>query len=456
MSRSVLSRDLKLLEELKDRVSNGGNVTFEDAKSAVYRKFPETFIYVLEHLDSEEEYMDAIYTSFRAGSFFSNLIRIPNFDPLMRDGIILTAAKTHFNEGDKVPLELLMSKLKDQVINLDTESDIAKLLDIYVTQARDAYIYPIGRIYDPKIMIKYGFLPTSFNFNTTYFIDYINGVDLNDINFWHSQTELNQILNLDSEPRWLYNTLETHKHNSIISAISLPLLLYAPELVYKGSKRPVNDMSIYRSPVSYKIKRDQIRDNTVELEGDIWSVIPVTRYAAGMSRGLFYTENNDKTDFCGTFYYYEPESTTLLAYKTSGTFFNKYVAAESLNGAIDKYGVSDILLKLSHNNYLMAYINGKLPQDLMFTPDEYARYSYEINSTFINTSGIPSQSLGYGGGILYAVEDALDQPLCKLGKDNNLDLIILKSMPGSFQLVTEVLDTRSREDSFKSLIYIVD
>src|SRR5438132_6936899 len=57
---------------------------------------------------------------------------------------------------------------------------------------------------------------------------------------------------------------------------------------------------------------------------------------------------------------------------------------------------------------------------------------------------------------LYALEDKLDQPLCLLGREYNLDVIILRNMVGSHQVVTEVLDTRTREESFKSLIYIVD
>ena len=60
------------------------------------------------------------------------------------------------------------------------------------------------------------------------------------------------------------------------------------------------------------------------LDGESWNVIPVTRYAKGMSRGLYFEEASDvDIEYCGTFYYHEPESTTLLAYKTSESFFNK-------------------------------------------------------------------------------------------------------------------------------------
>ena len=57
---------------------------------------------------------------------------------------------------------------------------------------------------------------------------------------------------------------------------------------------------------------------------------------------------------------------------------------------------------------------------------------------------------------LYAIEDCLDQVICKLARKLDLDILILTDMIGSHQIVTEILDTRSRQDSFKNLVYIVD
>jgi hypothetical protein len=56
---------------------------------------------------------------------------------------------------------------------------------------------------------------------------------------------------------------------------------------------------------------------------------------------------------------------------------------------------------------------------------------------------------------LYAVEDELDQQICRLAKEQDIDIIILTNMVGSHQIVTEILDTRNREDSFKSLVYFI-
>jgi hypothetical protein len=64
----------------------------------------------------------------------------------------------------------------------------------------------------------------------------------------------------------------------------------------------------------------------------------------------------------------------------------------------------------------------------------------------------------YAGKLLdlYAKEDAFDQPICREASKKGIDLVIFTHMAGSFQVVTEVLDTKPREDTFRSLVYIVD
>ena len=109
----------------------------------------------------------------------------------------------------------------------------------------------------------------------------------------------------------------------------------------------------------------------------------------------------------------------------------------------------------------MAFVSGVLPKDLMLTPTEYISFITQnpnIENPSIQSDIISDNSKHYVGTILslYALEDGFDQPLCELGRDKNLSIIILESMIGSHQVVTEVLDTRPREESFRSLVYIVD
>ena len=40
------------------------------------------------------------------------------------------------------------------------------------------------------------------------------------------------------------------------------------------------------------------------------------------------------------------------------------------------------------------------------------------------------------------------------GKERGLDVIVLTHMVGMYQVVTEILDTRSRAESFNSLLYL--
>ena len=93
----------------------------------------------------------------------------------------------------------------------------------------------------------------------------------------------------------------------------------------------------------------------------------------------------------------------------------------------------------------------------MLTPDE--AYIINFNSGIDMMRGPPDrQDRHYAGQYLhlYAAEDELDQPLCILGRKHNIDIIILENMVGSHLIITEILDTRDRMDSFSSLLYIVD
>lgn len=444
--------DILHIEEINSMIKYG--TILNNMKYAVGHDKLNAFIQLSDHADTET-FDNAINFARKKPTFFRQVIKTIN--PLIKDGLLLTKISTI---NDKQIYNDLLSNLRSKninLINLNTEDDISKLSDIYVSQAKDSYVYPVGYVYDTLIMIKYGFFPTSIDTNKNYFIDYATDMPIDSIEFWHTKHVIDKLLSLSQELKWSYKTLETHKRNGVTSAISLPLILYAPELVYKASKRPVNDMSLFRGPLVNKVKRSDIINNSIMINGDEWKLIPVTRYAEGMSKGLFFT--NTDTEYCGTFYYYEPESTTLLAYKTSESFFNKYTAVKTLgkNKILDPETVK-LLNDLSNNLAFKLFTYGELPRDLMLTPSEYIQLNSQINNVNISNKIPKDTSKYYVGPLieLYALEDGFDQPLCILGKSDNLNIIVLESMVGSHQVVTEILDTRDREDSFKSLIYIVD
>src|SRR5205814_7915721 len=88
-----------------------------------------------------------------------------------------------------------------------------------------------------------------------------------------------------------------------------------------------------------------------------------------MSRGLYYDDGGNGK-YGGTFYYLEPESTTLLTFKKekSRTYRNKYQAALNLMVSMD--GLPELC------EYQRKYFMGTsmLPKDLKLTPLELLKF----------------------------------------------------------------------------------
>lgn len=359
--------------------------------------------------------------------------------------------------------------------------NVINKLDQAVAEAKNATITDLEGV-DIETMMKLGLFPTE-NFDQ-YFVDRIT-MDSNTFKFWHGRAYSREGQRYELNTTWYYNTLDEHKRNGIHKAVSIPLMYLKPELVYKGSKRPKTDMDIFRSPLSITMDRNLIVDNKVNIDGEIWNVIPVTRYGSGMSRGMYhleedyeknvnieteyvdisYSEDEDRNgdiekEYCGKFYYYEPESSVFLAYKTSRTYFNKTDALIKLGEEYDDEYINPEFIDPN----LRMHMNGELPPDLMMTPIEYAKLVLKLRPEYEQMDGGPypvsrakklPQIPHYIASKfnLYAIEDEHDQELCEVGKENNIQVIILTNMVGSHQVVTEILDTRSGVESAKSLIY---
>lgn len=189
--------------------------------------------------------------------------------------------------------------------------------------------------------------------------------------------------------------------NGVKQAQTLALKYLSPSYIY-SSQRPKTAMTLFRLPQSMMIDSAQLFDNFssgntgtdptgysfppapsegyVKIGGvDNW-LIPVTRYAAGMSQGLYHCDKDkcvSTPTYCGTFYYHEPESTTWLAAPATRirTFVNKLEAMFRLS---DK---TDILTHVSlaevtddedvnwQIGLVYAYLLGAIPADLQLTAD---------------------------------------------------------------------------------------
>ena len=344
-----------------------------------------------------------------------------------------------------------------------TLKNVLIVLDRIVSEANEetTEIYPLKGV-DVETMMKLGLFPEN-NFDQ-YFVDRIT-MDDETFYFWNRNFDLKNGRRYENELRWYYSTLDLHKRNGIHKAVSIPLIYLKPDLVYNVSRRPKTDMDIFRSPLSTVVSKDRIVNGKIDIQGQIWNVIPVTRYGSGMKKGMYHLneESNGNGDsngdiekeYCGTFYYYEPESSTYLAYMTSRTYFNKTDALDKLGQEFDNEYIDTEYTNVD----LRTHIDGTLPGNLMMTPKEYVNYcsnvlGYLNNDNIMKANNVPQIPHYIATEFnLYAIEDEYDQDLCEAGRDNGIQIIVLTNMVGSHQVVTEVLDTRDRVESFKSLIY---
>jgi hypothetical protein len=261
-------------------------------------------------------------------------------------------------------------------------------------------------------------------------------------------------------------------------AISLPLILYDDDQVYK-SLRPKTDMSIFRQINSLQYYKKFIHEyeqidshiKLIVLKDDSSSMsIPVTRYSTGMSKGLYFEETG--SEFCGTFYYYEPESETYLTFESYRIYRNKFEAVQDLyiesgintpiespdietyEDSLDDFTDEELAKDLRYREFVHDYFEDprKFPNDLEMTPKEFENLGIQVNLQSPN--GVPNIPR-YIGAIasLVAKGDMYDQLICNTAKDLKIDIIIFTHMIGSHQIVPEVLDTRSRFDSFSHLAY---
>ena len=81
-----------------------------------------------------------------------------------------------------------------------------------------------------------------------YLYDWVAGLSIKEIEFWHGSFAAILLEKLLISPKWEYNTIDTYKRLGIENADSLGLLLYVPRLTYQ-SKRPKTDMAMFRGKI---------------------------------------------------------------------------------------------------------------------------------------------------------------------------------------------------------------
>lgn len=410
------------------------------------------------------------------------------------DGGILTVLDFSFPDienYDQVKTQLIdkLQPSKQYFFKANDQEQLNVLLDRAVLSGQKEYFFwPVLWVEEPRELIRAGLFPTSVSIDTKWLSDYVDGIDLETLRFWWGSDVLKDLIKLKRESRWVYRSLDAWNEMALTTASSMGLKTFTGQWgLYRNSKRPINDMAMFRSPLSWEVREEEILRGEVVLGGERWKLLPVTRYAAGMRRGLFYPDK-EASDlecqcYCGTFYYYEPESTTFLAYRTSYSSFNKHTAFKELMNKLELQDPDYLKLVVAYDQEILdpevleyrkiltrrlskrysnfyqnlnLFIDGRLPQDLMLTPTEALQSKGYHRETKNLWAPKASDKKYYAGPYLglYALEDDYDQAICSLCRRLGIDVLILEKMPGSFQVVTEVLDSRSRTDSLRSLVYL--
>lgn len=268
---------------------------------------------------------------------------------------------------------------------------------------------------------------------------------------------------------WIYYTNETLLKTAQKSPTSAAAIISGRERVlFDQSRRAYTDMATLR-PTSFPtiiLSEEQeatLRNQRMLVINDI-TYLPITRYAEGMSRGAYYQGDDTTRTYCGTFYYLEADSEVLLTVSQSRMLYfkNKLEAARwLLERGITKNKSS---LHSSYNKVLVEYYYQLKKRNLIDTTLDEQSIIREIEISL--TSDRWSDYLGIDEfyqdritgeyiNIFYALEDDLDQVICEGLRQLNCDIAILGMMAGKSRMVAEVLDTRTRDKSLASLVYIV-
>lgn len=141
---------------------------------------------------------------------------------------------------------------------------------------------------------------------------------------------------------------------------------------------------------------------------------------------MYYSRTASAVPVCGTFYFYEPESTNLLS-------LGRYlVAANKIHAYL-------LLKRLRDPDELIQSILSSYPLklDVITTVIKYPR---DIEHHPIILFQLPNGK--YIGDKYVSKTDQLDQIICKEASRQGYDTIVLQREVGETRVVSEVLDTR--------------
>ncbi len=322
--------------------------------------------------------------------------------------------------------------------------------------------------FDPLKLIKKGWVPELDYFNRPerqVYLAAMNGkIPEDTFKYFHGGVSPEEFL----RKRRVWVRAETEYQSKYRA---LAMMFNHPDLLW-SSMHPKTDMKMFQQEnylkgevknnilfVGEKKYRIYGRDNNNEEIDDV--AFPVSRYAESVDIGLYHTTKIG--NFCGTFYYIEPESTVYLISHKVIFSRTKTAAAQLIAEPQTKFAVWEKQQRTSirRPKYQKLYDEGKLRHGLLYTPIQahtelgYKGYhdSYSITDypVYMGAMSIKEYDINHPG--LYGVEDEYDQPLCIEMKRQGIEVACFTEMIGAFGIVSELLDARERNESFSSLVY---
>jgi MYND finger len=253
------------------------------------------------------------------------------------------------------------------------------------------------------------------------------------LEFWTQVSTTRRLRRIQS---LMYLPGEDIESYALNNSFALPLLLFAPEKLYANSHRPKTAMKLFQIPTSHLRRELTLDDDTKQFM--------VTRYAQGMYGGLYHM-NYDEQEHCGTFYYFEPESETILTARANKVLYAK-----------DKIEAFNMITRKVEPHQVVS-AEEVANNRLYYTPMEFIRKfgDLKIKRRLMNKADFQGNRQYYCAHVLnvYANQDEFDQVLCKAARKKGYEIVVLEDMVGARQIVTEILDVRLRKESFEHLYF---
>ena len=336
---------------------------------------------------------------------------------------------------------------------------------IYEEHTSDKRYFLDGESLDPKKLLDEGWVPELYHFHEpdvqTFLVEMVDRLTPDDTwKFFHNGITADEFLR--KQRVWLRASTQLQDDNC-----ALAMMFTYREMLW-STKHLRTDMKMFQQTnyligsetednvlvVGEKKYRIYGKSNIEQVNG---VAFPVSRYANSPETGKYYS--NPGKNFFGTFYYLEPESTTYLISDKVLYARTKTSAAKMISIPDTEFAewATEIRDEQMESKKFRDYEEGNVRKGYLYTPiqakEELGFKGFRDDPYSITQYPVYMGALTGEPSDLYASEDEYDQHLCIEMKRQGIEVACLTEMIGAFGVVAEILDSRSRIESFSSLVY---